>query len=43
MRATFEAFGAIEAMLQFNASCDIKDNADRTIIHLAAEKNNPRS
>ncbi len=43
MRATFEgSLGAIEAMLQFNASCDIKDNADRTIIHLAAEKNNPQ-
>ena len=43
MRATFEgSLGAIEAMLQFNASCNIKDNADRTIIHLAAEKNNPQ-
>ena len=43
MRATFEgSLGAIEAMLQFNASCDIKDNADRTIIHLAAQENNPQ-
>ena len=43
MRATFEgSLGSIEAMLQFNASCDIKDNADRTIIHLAAKNTNPQ-
>ena len=43
MRATFESsLGGIEALLQFNASCSIKDKLDRTILHLASESNNPQ-
>ena len=43
MRAAYEnSLGGIEALLQFNASCDVKDYADRTILHLASESNNPQ-